>query len=529
MVDLFAGPGGLAEGFASVRDTNGNPVFQIALSVEKEKLAHRTLRFRAFLRQFEGSFPDEYYAFLNGSIEEPDWALKYSKQWERAEKEALLLELGEDGVSDILAPYLQTIRERAGDRTIVIGGPPCQAYSVVGRSRNRAKAEYLPEKDKRHFLYREYISILKHLKPAAFVMENVKGMFSSTVGGKAVFDMVLSDLEAIGGDDRTYDFFAFGAGPGGAAYLTPTRRPKDFLIRCETFGVPQARHRIIIIGLRRDLVHLDGLQSQIPTGSGGMKVTVRDILQGMPFIRSGVSKSDSPDAWRNAMSRSIEKVMDATRDSEDQNHQKVYRHSEVLAGRMAEAISTAPRSSSGMGHIADDCPPELREWILDSRMTCLSGHASRGHMESDLGRYFFASVYASVCGRSPVAREFPPSLAPKHKNWESGIFSDRFRVQVWGSPSTTITSHIAKDGHYFIHPDPMQCRALTVREAARLQTFPDNYRFFGNQTEQFTQVGNAVPPFLARQIGQALHPVLSAGFSGALSGDALKKFKRDAA
>ena len=128
-------------------------------------------------------------------------------------------------------------------------------------------------------------------------------------------------------------------------------------------------------------------------------------------------------------------------------------------------------------------------------------------MEKDLGRYLFAAVMGKVAGESPRAEDFPPILAPNHANWESGKFRDRFRVQIAGKPSTTITSHIAKDGHYFIHPDPHQCRSLTVREAARLQTFPDNYLFMGNRTEQYTQVGNAVPPFLAHQIAESLWQV----------------------
>jgi DNA (cytosine-5)-methyltransferase 1 len=127
-------------------------------------------------------------------------------------------------------------------------------------------------------------------------------------------------------------------------------------------------------------------------------------------------------------------------------------------------------------------------------------------MRSDLHRYFFASTFACVHGRSPVLEDFPTELLPVHKNvpeaLRDGTFHDRFNVQLAGHPATTITSHISKDGHYFIHYDPTQCRSLTVREAARIQTFPDNYFFEGPRTEQYKQVGNAVPPFLARQVAE---------------------------
>jgi DNA (cytosine-5)-methyltransferase 1 len=149
-------------------------------------------------------------------------------------------------------------------------------------------------------------------------------------------------------------------------------------------------------------------------------------------------------------------------------------------------------------------------WLVDPKLETLPNHTTRGHMASDLARYFFAAVFAKVVGRSPKASDYPDELAPEHANWATGKFADRFRVQLSDGPSSTVTSHISKDGHYFIHPDPLQCRSLSVREAARLQTFPDNYFFRGNRTQQYVQVGNAVPPLLARWIGDALWTILNA-------------------
>jgi DNA (cytosine-5)-methyltransferase 1 len=150
--------------------------------------------------------------------------------------------------------------------------------------------------------------------------------------------------------------------------------------------------------------------------------------------------------------------------------------------------------------------------VYDDRLTVLNAHEARSHMASDLRRYLYAAIFARETGRSPKLSDFPRTLLPNHQNVEEGrngkMFSDRFRVQLANHVSTTITSHISKDGHYFIHYDPAQCRTLTVREAARLQTFPDNYFFAGPRTAQYHQIGNAVPPQLAQQIAVIVADVL---------------------
>lgn len=504
VVDLFAGPGGLAEGFSSFEDGDGERPFHVTLSVEKEKSAHKTLQLRAFLRQFD-SFPEEYYAALNAGVPLPDWSTSFPGEWETAIEEALLLELGNEQAATIIDGRIDRLLKIAAE-TVVIGGPPCQAYSLVGRARNRGIEGYVAEDDPRHYLYREYIRILARLRPAAFVMENVKGMLSSSLGGARIFDQVQTDLRAAGGEPDSYELFGISALELGGTILSRAKRGQDFVVRAEAFGVPQSRHRVIVIGIRRDLVRRRGslvVGSQLPEPS-----TVGDVLHGLPSLRSRLSRGDAPDAWRRAVERQVKQVVDAVRTQEGRS-QKLMDALNSAQGQLLADKEIPPIASTEAANALVDCPGDLRGWLEDSKLTATLNHASRSHMESDLGRYFFSSVFREAIGRPAKSADFPEALAPDHANWLSGHFVDRFRAQGWDQPSTTVTSHIAKDGHYFVHPDFQQCRALTVREAARLQTFPDNYLFLGNTTEQYTQVGNAVPPYLARQIAGVLHAALN--------------------
>src|SRR6056297_2102279 len=197
LIDLFAGPGGLGEGFAAAgREGAGEIDFR--LSVERQPIEVRTLRLRAFLRHFENGFPKAYHDALNRGAAMPDWRELHPAEWKSAEAEAQQLELGATGSFDLISDIIDRTREEYHGDAILIGGPPCQAYSLAGRSRNRGKRDYVPEKDDRHYLYREYVHILDRLRPAAFVMENVKGMISSRVDGGGIFQRVLEDLSGAG-------------------------------------------------------------------------------------------------------------------------------------------------------------------------------------------------------------------------------------------------------------------------------------------------------------------------------------------
>jgi DNA (cytosine-5)-methyltransferase 1 len=508
VIDLFAGPGGLCEGFSSVMDEKGCPRFEVKISIEKDPVAHRTLHLRALFRKFrKGKAPDIYYQYIRGDVKREEF-LSHPDIKEAAavaDQEARCAELG------VTSPEVVDgwIREALGKQKswVLIGGPPCQAYSLAGRSRLRGKnLEELKafESDKRHFLYTEYLRIIQQFEPSVFVMENVKGMLNSTHGGSSIFERIMSDLrEPKAG--LSYEIRSLVVGGDELD-------PKDYVIKSENFGIPQCRHRVILFGIRSDVVKTTPELATNPRmfllKRDFHPVNVETALSGLPPIRSRISREeDSHKKWLTALRQTSVnfvrwnvpirlKIRQIVKESieEAKGHESPGRKFIAL-----KVVATANMSK------------ELRNWLLDERVGGVIQHESRSHMVSDLHRYMFASSYAQTVKYAPTLRDFPPMLLPDHVNVDADSipFVDRFRVQVKGEPASTVVAHIQKDGHYYIHHDPSQCRSLTVREAARLQTFPDNYFFEGNRTQQYGQVGNAVPPMLAKKIAKMIFKFLN--------------------
>lgn len=502
VVDIFAGAGGLGEGFASYAPRNkAEPAFQVQVSAEMDAHAVQTLRTRAFFRQFApGHAPASYYRYAAGEINQP-WTTATQAQWDEATQEALQIRLGEPADDEILHQRIRRISRQArkdGVPWVLVGGPPCQAFSLIGRARNRGKKGYRAEEDERHFLYQHYLTILARFRPTVFVLENVKGMLSSCVAGQSVFKDMFEQLQHPGGRQgpryRIQPVVQLDNSSGGEW------EPKDFVVHAETLGLPQARHRVILLGV---LEEARPIQPMRPVEE---RYSVSDVIGGLPPIRSAATDLEIG-SWPVFAERVLRRCSRYTKSID----KSVSQHLRDLADQAGEREELDTGDRWMEADLKCELPAHLDNFIRDRKMKGVLNHQARAHMSGDLMRYGYAAAYAAVNGRSPRGSdEFPGELHPLHRSWfENNRFVDRFKVQRRDAPSSTITSHLAKDGHYYIHPDPLQLRSLTVREAARLQTFPDNYIFEGPAVSQRRQVGNAVPPWLGHQIADVVHKVLT--------------------
>lgn len=524
VIDLFAGPGGLGEGFSAFNVAGKSYPFKIRASVEKDDSAHKTLELRAFFRQFrETTVPPEYYEYIRNPHNLNSHQLaqfraamfdRYKVQSIAAREETLEKPrtLGQKESDQYINKTLTKILEKhKGEPFVVIGGPPCQAYSLVGRSRMAGVSGYRIEDDHRASLYKEYLKVLHKVSPEIFVMENVKGILSAKLDGKTIFPQLIDDLKnpSKALNKRTKAKYRIYSLVEEANRFdsegNPVFNPQAFTIKAELYNVPQTRHRVILLGIRTDI---DITQPPtLPISSN--EIPIQAVIDKLPPLRSGLSKnkSENSSTWVEQVKLAGKELITQLKATGSNKYSSsIAMHLKNLQADLTRGDVRFVKSSNKGFH--SSCPKALRDWYYDKNLRGFPNHETKSHMIEDLKRYLWISVFAEVESRSPKSKDFPDFLAPKHKNWKSGHHTDRFQVQVRNKPASTITCHLSKDGHKSIHYDPKQCRSLTVREAARIQTFPDNYFFEGTRTQQYIQVGNAVPPYLAYKIANIVHSLL---------------------
>ena len=388
-IDLFAGCGGLSEGFY-------RQGFTALAHVEIDHWACETLRNRM-----------RYYGYQN------------------ADKEVIEHDITSD---DIIQRIEDAVNGRSVD--VIIGGPPCQAYSTAGRVRDgKGMAS-----DPRNYLFESYVKILEHFKPSFFVFENVTGLLSAKVNGKFIFPQI---IEALGNQYKVLN-------------------EQNVLIHnTADYGVPQVRKRVIIMGVRKDIQN-------------------KDIID----LYNGVVKThwnpDTPLDKRTGLKPFVS---------------------------VKEAIGDLPSVNPGEDASTDsfDYPcnnPFLRR-IGKKGIHPLMDHIARNHNALDRERFQVMIHNHWTFGQ--LRR-----IMPQYEHEHARVFDNSYVVQWWDLPSKTILAHIYKDGFQFIHPDEKQARSFTVREAARIQSFPDDFVFGGSRGEKYKQIGNAVPPLFAEALAKSI-------------------------
>lgn len=406
-IDLFAGAGGFAEGFKRAG-------FEPLAHVEIDPAACFTLKTRLSYHYLkENNKLDIYIKYLKGEISRD---LLYSVIPSHILESVINLSIGNENNFKIF----QIIEKLVGrkDIDVIIGGPPCQAYSLAGRARDKNGMQG----DPRNYLYIQYGRFLKKYNPKMFVFENVIGLLSAENG--KYFKNIQADFKSLG-------------------YIV-----EPFIVNANEFGVLQNRKRVIIIGWKKDLnLSIGQLNEQ-----KYISYKVRVILEDLPKLQDGEGK---------------DKYL-------------------------------------GYAHGINDY---LRFAKIRNGFDVLTQHVTRSHTEQD------KEIYRIAVGKWEKNRERLdyndlPERLKTHNN--RNAFLDRFKVVADNmSYSQTVVAHIAKDGHYYIHPDIEQNRSISVREAARLQSFPDDYYFEGikegkNRTAAFRQIGNAVPPLMIEKIAKLL-------------------------
>lgn len=404
-IDLFAGAGGMSEGFIRAG-------FKPIAHVEMNKDACDTLRTRAAFHYLkENNRIEEYQEYLLGKITRDEL-------WNKAPENLIKSVINKEISPETLPEIFKTIDKELNNKKVdlVIGGPPCQAYSVAGRARDpNGMAD-----DPRNHLYKHYVKFLKRYSPKMFVFENVPGILSANNG--KYLDLIFEAVEEAG-----YEL-------------------KKNILNAKNFNVLQDRKRVIIIGWKKELNLKYPEFEEIINNNEILK----DLFSDLPKIRSGQGH------WNiSKYTRPINTYLEAT----------------------------------GIRNCID----------------YTTQHISRYNNENDLEIYRIAVEKWVNEGKRLNYAELPNRLI-KHNNTKT--FTNRFQVVNHKGFSHTVVAHIAMDGHYYIHPDIKQNRSISVREAARIQSFPDDYFFESSRTAAFKQIGNAVPVLMAEGIAKKIKDML---------------------
>lgn len=412
-IDLFAGAGGLSEGFKRAG-------FEPIAHVEIMEAAAFTLRTRAVYHYLkENNLSSKYESYLKDYISRDDL---YKGIPDMVLDSVINTPIGKDTNNSIFK-RIDNRLNGTKEVDLIIGGPPCQAYSVAGRARSANKMKG----DPRNYLYVQYAEYLDRYKPKMFVFENVMGLKSA---GNGIY---LENMERL--------------------FKSKGYSMELFHVNARQFGVLQNRKRIIIIGWRNDFIpNIPDLEKY----NSGINAKVESIFSDLPFLNAG--------GGENKFAR--------------------------------------------YDGISNDY---LEKSHIRNGLEIVTQHVARPNTTQDLTIYKIA-VDKWKTKQERLKYTDLPSQLQTHKNLIT--FGDRFKVVADDLEySQTVVAHIAKDGHYYIHPDINQNRSITVREAARLQSFPDDFYFEGStnrgqRTAAFTQIGNAVPPLMAEQLARILKQLL---------------------
>lgn len=401
-IDLFAGAGGLSEGFVA----QGS--FLPVAHVEMNKYACDTLKTRAcYYYLNENGKKDIYRKYLRGKITKTQL---YESVPSGLLDTVINQEISSSSVESIFEVIDGIIDEsQLGDVDLIIGGPPCQAFSLMGR----AVDSHNMQKDQRNYLYKQYIKFLDHYKPKAFVFENVPGI--QTAGEGKRFKKIIGAFRTAG-YNVDYD-----------------------ILDAFDYGVLQKRRRMIIFGWREDMCFYYPAPETV-----SYRVKVASLFRDLASLQPG----EEDNKYIGQPSSYLKKTM-------------IRKPHDILTQHMCRAHNETDRD----------------------RYACVIRAWNNGHQRL---KYY----------------DFPDALKTRSNETD---FADRYKVVAGDLPySHTMIAHIAKDGHYFIHPDEDQCRSISVREAARIQSFPDDYFFEGPRSAKFTQIGNAVPPLMAKALAEAI-------------------------